>query len=150
MREAAVPLALQLGDTKRFLYLRAEKSDKQRDLALLVAGIPAALDRAALQEAFSIFGAVSKVLEHPDQVCEASEVGLHFSSDPNQCFAFLQTTVLVHFEKVSGVQRALKTAAQGKALELQLTEPTEAFGLKGDTSLCASGAVLPQCMSLSS
>ena len=69
MREAAVPLALQLGATKRFLYLRAQKRDKQRDLALLVAGIPAALDRTALQEAFSIFGAVSKVLEHPDQVC---------------------------------------------------------------------------------
>ena len=67
-----------------------------------------------------------------------------------QCFAFLQTTVLVHFEKVSGIQRALKTAAQGKALELQLTEPTEAFGLKGDTFLCASGAVLSQYMSLSS
>ena len=57
------------------------------------------------------------------------------------CF-LLQTTALVHFEKVSGVQRALNTAAQGKALQLQPTEPTEAYGLKGDTSLCVTGAVL--------
>ena len=55
------------------------------------------------------------------------------------CF-LLQTTALVHLKKVSGIQRALNTAAQGKALELQLTEPTEAFGLKGDTSLCIYGA----------
>lgn len=65
-----MPLALQLGATKRVLYLRAEKSDTQRDPALLVAGIPAALDKHSLQEAFSILGAVSKVLEHPDQARE--------------------------------------------------------------------------------
>ena len=69
MPEAIVPLALQLGATTRFLYLSAHKQPNlPKDLSLFVAGIPAALDQDSLQEAFSIFGAVTQVQLQAGQV----------------------------------------------------------------------------------
>ena len=43
----------------------------------------------------------------------------------------LQTSALVVFASASSLRKALRTAAEGKALTVQFKEPTETFGLKG-------------------
>lgn len=44
---------------------------------------------------------------------------------------FLQTSALVVFASPSSLKKALRTAAESKALTVAFKEPTETFGLKG-------------------
>lgn len=43
----------------------------------------------------------------------------------------MQTSALIVFKSASSVKKALKTAAEGKSLQFQFSEPVASFGLKG-------------------
>ena len=58
----------------------------------------------------------------------------------------MQTSALLVFKSASSVKKALKTAADGKSLQFQFSEPTTHFGLKGknmpDLSLCVHSEII--------
>lgn len=47
----------------------------------------------------------------------------------------MQTSALIVFKSASSVRKALKTAAEGKSLQFQFSEPTANFGLKGKNQM---------------
>ncbi|DBA72628.1 TPA: hypothetical protein ACH3X2_010376 [Trebouxia sp. C0005] len=93
----------------RYLYLKSHTDFSEKVGApLFVAGLGVSYDESVLTELFEIFGAVSQVALHQDK-----------------------TSALVVFASPSSLKKALRTAAESKALTVAFKEPTETFGLKG-------------------
>ena len=122
--------------TVRYLYLKHSESTEGTGTALFVAGLGVSHDEAVLSELFSVFGSVRQVAVHANKVCMTS---LTTAQDPclfcrecdRTCADLMQTSALVVFKGTSSVKKALKTAAEGKSLQFQFSEPTANFGLKG-------------------
>ncbi|KAA6425211.1 hypothetical protein WJX79_005065 [Trebouxia sp. C0005] len=92
----------------RYLYLKSHTDFSEKVGApLFVAGLGVSYDESVLTELFEIFGAVSQVALHQDK-----------------------TSALVVFASPSSLKKALRTAAESKALTVAFKEPTETFGLK--------------------
>ncbi|KAL3157690.1 hypothetical protein ABBQ32_012126 [Trebouxia sp. C0010 RCD-2024] len=94
--------------TVRYLYLKHSESTEGTGTALFVAGLGVSHDEAVLSELFSVFGSVRQVAVHANK-----------------------TSALIVFKNTISVKKALKTAAEGKSLQFQFSEPTAKFGLKG-------------------
>lgn len=93
----------------RYLYLKPHTDSSEKIGAVLfVAGLGVTYDESVLTELFEIFGAVSQVALHQNK-----------------------TSALVVFASPSSLKKALRTAAENKALTVTFKEPTETFGLKG-------------------
>ena len=105
-------LPLRLGKRApflRYLFLKPHSGDGlPRDRALFVAGLPAQLGEGDLLHLFSRFGEVERAAVHPSR---ASAVVLYAAAE--------------------GRARALKRAAKGAPVELELEEPAGPCGLKG-------------------
>ena len=50
---------------------------------------------------------------------------------PSDGTVLMQTSALLVFKSSTSVRKALTTAAEGKSLQFQFSEPTANFGLKG-------------------
>ncbi|DBA82685.1 hypothetical protein WJX77_001945 [Trebouxia sp. C0004] len=93
----------------RYLYLKPHTDSSEKvGAALFVAGLGITYDESVLTELFEIFGAVSQVALHQNK-----------------------TSALVVFASTSSLKKALRTAAENKALTVTFQEPKRTFGLKG-------------------
>jgi hypothetical protein len=94
----------------RHVYLKAHVGDDSlpKERTLFVAGLPVALDEGALLQLFSRFGQVERAAVHGSRV-----------------------SAVVMYAAASGRAAALKAAAKGKAVELDVAPPPRAHGLKG-------------------
>lgn len=96
----------------RHLFLKPHASAADslpKDRTLFVAGIPARLDEAALMDLFSGFGEVERAAVHASK-----------------------TSAVVLYAAAEGRDRALRVAAKGQAVELELREPQAPYGLKSE------------------
>lgn len=116
-----------------FLYVKAH-SESQDGIksGVFVSGLRVNFDQQFLSELFVVFGDVQQVVVHELEVC----AGFRHGSSATQLavshmLELLQTSALVVFEEESSVKKALRTAAEGKELQVQFGEPTKPFGLKG-------------------
>lgn len=122
----------------RYLYLRPHTdSSESVGAAVFVAGIGVTYDESVLTDLFAVFGKVSHVASHQNKVCPVrcvSADSLNVVTQPVPCLGIMQTSALVVFASASSVKKAIRTAAEGKALTVAFQEPAETFGLKSTAS----------------
>ena len=142
-------LQVQTADASsiRYLYLKPHTDSSEKIGAVLfVAGLGVTYDESVLTELFEIFGAVSQVALHQSKV-GASICALlctfHSVAYLSITVNFLQTSALVVFASPSSLKKALRTAAENKALTVTFKEPTETFGLKGSPQALAKQFMCP-------
>ena len=104
----------------RYLYLKPHTDSSEKIGAVLfVAGLGVTYDESVLTELFEIFGAVSQVALHQNKVgtiiCSLL-CTLHSFAYLCLTVNFLQTSALVVFASPSSLKKALRTAAENKAL----------------------------------
>ena len=116
-----------------FLYVKAH-SESQGGIksGVFVSGLRSNFDQQFLSELFVVFGDVQQVVVHELEVCG----GFRHCSSATQLavshrLELLQTSALVVFQEETSVKNVLRTAADGKELQVQFGEPTRPFGLKG-------------------
>lgn len=133
--------------TVRYLYLKPgvlqTGSADGIGTALFVAGLGVYYEEAVLSELFSVFGSVRQVAVHANKVWSSLD-NCRIQQDPeisSDGICLTQTSALLIFKSASSVKKALKTAAEGKSLQFQFSEPTVNFGLKGKNMPNLSGCV---------
>lgn len=106
---ASLPVRLRRGGMLRHLQVRphAGADGLPKDRTAFVNALPAALDEGGLLELLGRFGAVERVAVHGSR-----------------------RSAVVLYEGVAGRDVLLAAAARGKAIELDLHDPTPPYGLK--------------------